>query len=356
MKTAFWIGRFLFFLSFLLGTYATFVLLMPFHFFVIGLFSFSGYLLLEIVLRKYLQQRSLIKKREIALAELSSLWTNQETIQALKNELKELKELVKEAKKVSESPALKEYFGKIDEEKAEKMIDDPATIEKVVEEITPPQPSQSEDSPEHEEKEKSQVTEDKDKKPEALSEEVKKLLELFPEEKDYINTAVVNLPTEKLKEVIKMYEAIKNLKPSLPCLIKALEEENECRIAYEAEKLRKKFNPEKFIQFVEELVNKEINLEVDGKIFRYIAFSHKDCIYVNPILLKQYYPDPTVKEKVLAYLLKDYLCPSINWKAGFIRRGFAIKFPGGKEFRVPFIALKRSCFSSNFEDFVEISP
>jgi len=355
MKLTFWMGRVLFFLSFLLGTYATFVLLMPFHFFVIGLFSFSGYLLLEIVLRKYLQQRSLIKKREIALAELSSLWTNQETIQALKNELKELKELVKEAKKVSESPALKEYFGKIDEEKAEKMIDDPATIEKIVEKITPPQQPQPEDSPEHEEKEKSQVTTE-DKKPEALSEEVKKLLELFPEKKDYINTVMVNLTLEKLKEVIKMYEAIKNLKPSLSCLIKALEEENECRIAYEAEKLRKKFNPEKFIQFVEELVNKEVNLEVDGKIYKHIAFSYKDCIYVNPILLEQYYPDPTVKEKVLAYLLKDYLCPSINWKAGFIRRGFAIKFPGGKEFRVPFIALKRSYFSSNFEDFVEISP
>ncbi len=353
MKLAFWIGRALFFLSFLLGTYATFVLMMPFHFFVTGLFSFSGYLLLEIVLKKYLQQRPLIKKREIALAELSTLWTSQETIQTLKSELEELKELVKEAKKISESPALKEYFGRIDEEKAEKMIDDPATIEKVVEKITPPQQPQPEDSPEPKE-EKPQMT--KDKKAETLSKEVEKLLELFPEEKDYISTIAINLSPEKLKEVIKMYETIKNLNPSLPCLIKALEEENECRIAYEAEKLRKKFNPEGFIQFVEELVNKEVNLEADGKTYKYVAFSYKDCVYVNPILLKQYHPDPA-KEKALAYLLKDYLCPSINWKAGFIKRGFAIKFPGlDKEFRVPFIALKRNCFSSNFEDFVEITP
>jgi len=359
MKALLWIGRIGVSLLVIAGILMTFYYHAPYRYFAFSIAILTGYLIFEFALKKYLYARPLAAKQEVSLAELATVWKNQEELEKLKKELEELKETL-EKKRLEENPIVQKYFGKIDEEEAEKLaqLGEAITIEKVVDSV-----KQSKENKEvkiivaNEKEDTSQpsratpqantdsTTEEKDGKL------IETFISIFPNERAEAQTMVLNLSKEEIKKAIEIYEKIKELKPSLPCIIGALKGENECRVAYEAKKLQEKgVNPRKFLDFVSELVNQEVNLEVDGKIYKYVALSHGNCVYINPILLqrffKEYSPD---KEKLFAFLFKDYLCPTIDWRKGFIKRGFRLKFDQ-KEFRVPFIAVKKESFDTEFTD------
>jgi len=362
MKILLWLGRIGILVLLITGTLMTFYYHAPYRYFAISVIILAGYLIFEFALRKYLSASPILTKQEVSIAELASVWKNQEELEKLKSELEELKKALKE-KAIEENPAIQKYFGKIDEEEAEKMVQsgEAVTIEKVIESVeqkdkqgvkiivvneqkdSPPESVHPIDNTKESNNQKAKEKEDEDL--------IDTFISLFPNEKAEAKTIALNLSMEEIKKAIEIYEEVKELKPSLPCIIGALKGENECRVAYEARKLQKKgIDPRKFLDFVSELVNQEVNLEVDGKIYKYVALSYGNCVYINPILLqrffKEYSPD---KEKVFAFLFKDYLCPTIDWKKGFIKRGFCLKF-GQKEFRVPFIAVKKESFDTEFAD------
>jgi len=274
----FWIGRALFLLVVILGATMTFYFKAPFLYFALSVLSFSGYLILEIILKKYLQQKPLIAKREISLAELSSIWTNRNELEALRKELQELRRFLEQGnlqnlEELQKNPVIQQYFGKIDEEKAEELAkkDDPVTIEKIVDNVKIIVADGEKNSP--------QVPNSKEKKEpassnEAQTQEIRKIEEstketknsqkslsekemLIQKVKEFLNISseeillIQNLNEEKLRRILEVYEKIKHIKPTLSCIIQSFISENECRIAYEAEKLREVgVDPKKFIDYV----------------------------------------------------------------------------------------------------------
>jgi len=359
MKILFWIGRIGVLLIFTAGTLMTFGYHAPFRYFVFSVAIVTGYLLFELAVKKYLNITPNTIKQEVSLSELATVWRNQEELEKLKKELEELKQAIAEGGKEAELekiPEVKKYFGKIDEEEAEALASkgEAITIERVVDSVEK-ETKKGEVKIIVASEEKKESKKDKSPQDKKESTETKDLTEkfvsLFPNEKAEAKVLALHLKEEEIKKAIEIYEKIKELNPSLSCIIGAVKGENECRTAYEAKLLQEKgASPKKFLEFVSELVNQEINLEVDGKIFKYVALSYGDCVYVNPILLKKFFKEYSPeKEKIFAYLFKDFLCSTINWKEGFIKRGFCLQLKN-KEFRVPFIAIKKNAFNEEFKD------
>lgn len=108
--------------------------------------------------------------------------------------------------------------------------------------------------------------------------------------------------------------------------------------------------PSEFVDTVKKFYLEKLQFRFKGETFKNAVIVYKDCVYVNFALLRYFYKnllenDEKSKElePYFAIIFKDYLCPSINWKNGFIKRMFAVK-ENNKTTKKPLIAFKKYYF------------
>jgi len=163
------------------------------------------------------------------------------------------------------------------------------------------------------------------------------------EEKDIFNKAV-----EALKFLKSKGQAINF---SIDDIARCVFLERDCLIA-KSLIFAKENNilPSDFIERVRQFLEDDLTLEFKGEKYTTVAFKNGDCVYVNFALLRDTYKhlledDNQSKqlEPYFAYLFKDYLCSSINWKNGFIKKLFEVK-ENNKVSKRPLIVLKEEFF------------
>ncbi len=328
-----------------------------YYIFAVSVMVFVLSMIFQYVYERFLQEYTHLKKKKMTIESLSHIWTDKEEIERLKQELKQTK---KQHQKLVEV-----LMGKVqahdrvinaiasvlvpDKNLEGKQIVEPInSIDKVVgwnendRRLAQTLLSGLQVSESSVEDEFSQI--DQRLKPIIKEENVKKF---------YLDV-LKDAEKEKVDEFLKYYSFAKEngINFDVNSLIHGVfisENEQLRSIRVEIYKKENNIDLKKFYSYVKVLALSDEPFEYDGKVFKKVVFVDEKCVYVNFAVFRKFFENYSdEKEELFAQIFSNDLCPSIDWKKGYIKRNFKLSY-NGNTVSAPFIAIRKSVIDENLQ-------
>jgi len=324
-----------------------------YYVFFISVFVLFSLLILDYILDRVLQEYSHLQKKRIAIEQIAS-WRDEDELTELKEQLVESKNLYYKTVDAL-SNKLKQHEEilvklmskpKSDKELEGKNIDKPIglTLDKAVgwnEKDTELSKMLLEGN--------IIATENY-----LINPEIDKIIKEENIDKYYIDLLKEQNPKD-LDEFLELYNLAKkhNMGIEAKRLIHGLfinENETLRQVLVKKYQEEKGIDVNKFLTYVRILAETDEPFEYEGNLLERVVFVKGSCVYVNFYVFKKFFKDYTDDmEETYAKIFGNYLCPQIDWRKGYIKRSFKIKY-NNKDIKAPFLAIKKSAVSDELKE------